>query len=252
MTEAQFKIDISVREKGAKSPSWNLDTDLGGSTTLVETTNFLRNALIQISKEALREEQANGFTKTPLTIVDGKYNASIESVKPFGKIQFVAELDLDEALLFIYQGLLERSPVDSGAYKSSHVVAFNGRQVAKNMDQLKTWLDTKPEFSDKDRINFVNYQHYAGKLERYGNTAQRKSIKIGNGKKKKGVTPKVKKPNGVYWLTYGAAKSKFGRNVFIAFEFKPGSYFSIPRAENSRHEYVYPSILVLVFKSGIQ
>ena len=252
MSSAEFKLDITVSEPGKAAPRWTIDSDLGGSVTLADMTSFLKQSLIVISKEALQEEQANGFPKKPLQIVDGKYNAQIESVSPFGKIQFVAQLKLDEAILFIYQGLVERSPVDTGAYRQSHVVTLNGTQVAKNLSQLKAWLDNKPEFTDKDKIHFVNFQHYAGRLERNGNTAQRKQVRIGNGKKKRGVIPKVKKPNGVYWLTHRAAKEKYGRNVFIAFEFRPGSYFNIPRAENSRHEYVYPSILIYVFQSGIQ
>lgn len=248
-----FKLDLSIHEAGKSSPKWSADKDIGGISTLEELTAFTKSALQEIAKTALKEEQDNGFPrKNYLTIVDGKYNGQIQNVSPFGKIQYVSPIALDEAILFIYQGLIERSPVDTGSYRNSHVVTLNGRQVAKNLSQLQAWLKSGPEFGDQDKIHFVNYQHYAGKLERDGNTSQRKKIRMGRGKKKKGVFPKVKKPNGTYWLTHRAAKEKFGRNVFIQFEFRPGSYFGIPRAEKSRHEYVYPSILIYVFKSGIQ
>lgn len=247
----EFKIDINVTERGRKTPKWTLEGDIDGSITLEELFAFTKNSLINISREALKEEQAKGFPKEHLTIVDRSYTKKIEDVSPLGNIRFLRQQAIDEVLISIYESLLERSPVLTGAYKSSHVVMFNNQRVADSIDTLKVWLKNIPDLKDKDKIRFVDTQPYSGRLERYGVTNEGTKTKFKKSKDKRNTTGFVRRPNGVYTLAARKAKAKYGKNVYIQFEFRPGSSMGIPRPQNAKHEYVYPTILVYIFKSGI-
>ncbi len=255
----EFKVDIQVSENGKKSPNWSLDADLDGVYTIEDLLAFTKKSVIAIFGEVLDEEQAAGFPKNPVIVVDGKHNKSPFDVNPLGRIEAISPVNLEEIILPMYQLLLELSPVGkTGQYKNSHLVFFNLERVASNQEELISWMKTNPNVKDGDKIRFVDIQPYAGRLERYGITRDasgnrnNKNTKVSNSKdrKTKQIT-QVRKPNGVYKQTEQIMKRKFGKNSLIQFEFVPGSQFNLPRYPNSKHEYVYPTILVYVFTSGL-
>lgn len=253
----EFSVNIEVKENGRKAPKYTLESDINGEVTLETLFAFTKGALQTIAYSVLSEEQAKGFPKNPVTLVDGDHNKKIENVFPLGRIEFLKQVELDKILLLIYETLLERSPVLTGAYKSSHVVSYNGKQIANSMDSLKSWLKSNPDITDKDKIRFVDTQFYAGKLERYGKTNENQGgdpnyREVKRKDKKTKLPMMVKKPNGAYYIAARTAKRLYGKNVYITFEWQPGANLGLPKYANARHDYVYPTILVYIFKSGLQ
>lgn len=149
---------------------------------------------IETARRVLAEEQARGFDRNPRVIVDRRFDAPIESVKPFGRIEFVQRVDIGEVVEWIWKRLLERSPVLTGRYQDSHIVMINGVQVP---DIRAIGLEQRG-YQPGDRIQFVNTQPYARKIE-------------------KGHS--VKAPNGVYRTVFAAARRRYGRNLFIDYKF---------------------------------
>jgi hypothetical protein len=249
-------VSINVKENGRHPPSWNVQSDRDGKWTLADLLKFTKGALIHIASDALKQEQARGFDKKPLTIVDGKYNRPVETVNPLGKIQFVARQNLQEVILYAYDAVYSRSPVDTGEYRNSNVVTHNGRQVANSPESLKAWLKYA-EFSDKDKIRITNTAPYARKLElqgvRFGVTKRKWGKPGKKGYKTSYMNSKgqVRKPNGAYTLATKAIKAKYGRNALIKYELMLGSTIGLTGPGRVRktgidigRPYVYPSILI--------
>jgi len=247
----EFSVDIRVHERGRKSPNWTIDSDLNGNQTLESIQRFTKTALISIHQEVLKEEIGRGFPTNHLTIVDGKHNRPIDSVNPFGSIRSLKKQSLTKIILEIYASLILLSPVDTGLYRKSHYVYKNDSLVATDLSSLRAWIDLEPTIVDKDQLRIVNVTHYAGKLERGGITSRGSARKEGKGRKRKGAVPIVKKPNGTYALTAQRMKGKYGKNTLIAFEWRPGSKFNIPVYHRAKREYVYPTILIYIFSSGV-
>jgi hypothetical protein len=249
------EVTVSVKENGRRPPNWSVNADIDGEWTLANLLAFTKGALIQIASDALKEEQSKGFDKQPLTIVDGKYNRAIQTVSPLGKIQFVARQNISELVIYAYDAVYSRSPVDTGEYRNSNVVTYNGRQVANSPDSLRTWLKNQT-FNDRDKIRIVNTAPYARKLELEGVRQGKTRLKWGKPGKKgyKGITNSkgnVRKPNGAYTLATKAIKAKYGRNAFIKYELLLGSTIGLVGPGRVRktgidigRPYVYPSILI--------
>lgn len=273
--KGNFKVDFSVSENGRKAPQWTVDSDLNGELSLDDLLKFTKANLILISDLALTEEQAKGFDKQPVVTVDGRRNKPLASVHPLGKIEFTARQDIKEIMQFLYAGILERSPIKTGRYKTSHFVFLNGKQVANSASSLNKWLDTNPPIEPKDIIRIVNTQPYARKLERYGITNQRKKIRTKKSSDKKNrfgnAQGQILAPNGAYYLTTKSANRKFKQNLQILFKFIPGSDIGLlatfknkttgrgshfshkkrPRREKPR-TYLYPSILLKIRDTGVK
>jgi len=258
----KFEVNLSVYEKGKKRPEYTIDSDLNGEVTLIDLLKWTKTSLIVIADEVLKEEQAAGFDKFPVLTVDGRKGKPIEAVSPLGKIEFTSRSSVNDILLAAYEGVLFRSKVLTGLYKSSHFVFLNGTQIASDLNSLNAWLKTSPEIKDKDIIRIVNIQPYARKLERFGITAQKSSTRYSHRKehKDKGRGKMlVQVPNGTYYLTARAVKSKFKRNVGIRFAFIPGSSLGLKgsfkggrKGKNSAgRPYLYPSIVITINERGI-
>ena len=166
---------------------------------------------------------------------------------------------MSEIVLETYNALLYRSKVLTGAYKSSHFVFLNGIQVATDLPSLDSWLKTNPQFKNSDTIRFVNIQPYARRLERYGVTAQRSKVSRRDpGRKGQKTGNLVLIPNGTYYLTARAIRSKYKRNSIIKFAFLPGTSLGLSgsfsggrRGKNSSgRPYLYPSISISVQERG--
>jgi hypothetical protein len=251
-----FKVEVKVVESGKNAPNYSLDKDLNGETTLQSLLQFTKSALISIADQVLFEEQAKGFDKDPIVLVDGKQGKPIFNVNPLGKIEFLSRVtreSLDKLIKDTYESILSRSPVDTGKYISSHYVFINGTQVASDLLSLNSWLATKPDIGPKDLIRFVNIQPYARKLERLGVTAQRqqsRTVKSRDKRQRSGA--RILAPNGAYFLAFRSVKRKYKNSAGIKFSFIPGSYmgltasFATAGSGAKKSTYLYPSISFLI------
>jgi len=154
--------------------------------------------LAEFARKALAEAQtasqrATGRVPSHDTFVDGREGADLASVKPDGVIVFRFAL-LREALLWIHQALVEKSPVLSGRYSRSHVLFADGVEVFPGAEEVP---------SAREYI-FLNVQPYARKIERKGDRP---------GQSKKA-------PDGVYEAVAALAAQRFGRLASIKFSFR--------------------------------
>lgn len=283
-----FSLDFSVYEKGRKAPQYTIESDIDGELTLQEFLQFCKTNLIVIADTVLKEEQSQGFDKEPLVIVDGRPNKPVINVNPLGSISFVARQNAKDVMLEIFKGILERSPVDTGQYKKSNFVLYNGEVVASDMSSLANWLLNR-EFKPKDLVRFINVMPYARKLERYGIVAgggSQRLVKSRDRKQRSGRRTANKKisdnfvsilnpgkfiqaPNGAYYLTLRSVQRKYKFNAKISFELVPGSWLrlaSFPpgvdkngkklyttyhrKKKDTGVPYLYPSIKVVIQEEG--
>lgn len=257
----KFEVDFSVYENGRRAPEYTLDSDLNGEVSLADFLEFTKASLIVTADTILREEQSNGFDKDPVVTVDGRTGKSPANVNPFGTIEFTSRVNVTDMLLETYEGILGRSPVLTGRYKSSHLVFLNGKQVASDLASLQAWVATNPEFSEKDLVRFVNIQPYGRKLERLGVTAQRQQARTSRTKDKRSgeVRVRLRQPNGTYFLTARAIKSKYKRNSSVRFGFISGGNLGItgsfksgrPGKNSAGRPYLYPSITIYLNERGM-
>lgn len=270
MSQANFSITYEVKEKGKNAPHYSLTNDITGQTTLENLLIFTKQALIKISDTVLAEEQARGFDKEPVLLVDGKKNIPKESVNPLGKIQYIAKAGFRELILYAYDAIRIKSKKATGRYFANNFVIFNQKVIATDRMQLELWLESKKSFEDKDFLRFVNTAPYARKLEYLGVSSRklavvkmRKAVK--SDKVKAGT--KLKSPNGAYALAYRAIKRKYKANVGLSFHFIPGNLLglvgpgrvfstTIKRRRKSNkakagRPYLYPSILLTLSSKGV-
>jgi hypothetical protein len=270
MGERVMSFDISVKEKGGKAPQWSLEADLDGKYTFEQLLRFTKSALITIALDVRKEEEAKGFDRNAVRRVDGRNNLPEEAVSPLGKIEYVARVDSRQIIFDTFQAILERSPVKTGEYLNSHLVSFNGKVVATNLKELEVWAASVKEFSDRDRIRFINTAPYAHKLERDGITRNKRAAVTKESSRKKSNTVKV--PNGAYKLAWRSISRKYKGNSYIKFELLPANYVGIPdnlpRSKGAEQKkkynnfnrrtykkggrpYLYPTILISISKAGI-
>jgi hypothetical protein len=271
--KASFKVDFSVTEKGRKAPQWKIENDLNGEMSLADLLEFTKQNLILIADTALSEEQAKGFDRTPIVKVDNRVGKPVAQVSPLGSIEFISRQNIDDIMLAIYDAIEHRSPVDTGLYKQSNYVFFNGKQIAKTRSELTAWLATKPQVEPKDLIRFVNIQPYARKLERYGVTAQRQQRRLRksqDARARSGNGGKVLAPNGTYYLASRSASRLYKNNLKISFKYivgsdlglmsvfktgsngVPGSKKKSSRKAKNPRTYLYPSILLKITEGGLK
>lgn len=254
-------LQVEVTEKGKNSPKWDLNGDLSGAITFEDLLQFSKSALISITDQVLREEQARGFDPNPLFIVDGKPNKRVIDVKPLGKIQVIARTNIDELLLWAFEGVVQRSPVLTGTYSVSHVVYWNNTPVASDLFTLRNWLKGTPAFKPTDKITIVNVQPYARRLERLGvtNVRQKSRTVKSRDRKKAAVGSRVIAPNGAYFLTYRSVKYKFKFNAGIRFTFISGSSLGLSasfksasnvKKNKTARAYLYPAIVISLNDTG--
>lgn len=260
-----FEVDIAVSESGRKSPQYTLESDLSGEVSLLDFLKFTKQSLILIADEVFREEKLKGFDKNPVVVVDGRAGKRVEDVSPLGQIELVARTSSLEILKETYEGLIHRSKILTGTYIDSHYVFLNGTQVATDMPSLLLWLASGPAIKDKDVIRFVNIQPYARRLELLGVTNQRQQNRMEKSRRKKGgrtiTGGKIRAPNGTYFLTARAIRSKYKRNSNIRFTFITGASLGITgsfksagkykRKKSASRTYLYPTIVITIQERGV-
>lgn len=266
-------IGISVTEgvvrggnlaRGARA--WTIKGDLNGEITHAQLLFMLKDALIDISQQALKEELSKGFDKDHLTLVDGRKNNNLNAVSPLGKIQFIARYDFKEICLETMQQLQARNPDSfTGQYSKSHAVLMDGKYVAGNYDELDKYLENF-EGDIPREIVFFNLMPYARKIETNANSnpiPPRKKAGLRMKKNREGKM--VKQPNGSYYLTYRAVSSKFRvkskTGMFLKYQLVFGGDLKFPAPDidsktGKKHyrsyvtgktigrAYVYPAIYI--------
>lgn len=261
---------ISIRTDSFNDPNGRVsDRDFSGTSALKDLLLFVKGALLSEARAQIKEELAKGFDPQYLTIVDNSKNKRIEDVNPIGKIEFTSRATATDILIPIYRGLIQRSRVDTGLYKKSNYVFYNGRIIATDITQLEAFLKRDITFKTGDSIRFLNVVPYAGKLERDGVTSDRVNPSFGKSKDKRQRSGSfVRMPNGVYFLTFRSIQRLFKNNASIKFEWVNGSTISgLPRlvnprtgrllrrefhpSSNRKGSYVYPSIVVRINEEGI-
>jgi hypothetical protein len=133
----------------------------------------------------------------PRTItVDGREGAALETVNPDGG-QIIVEYDvgLVDAVRFIAETLVQRSPRRSGKYIAGHTLFADGMET--------TIGGTIP---NAEEYTFLNTVPYARKIE--------------IGKTKSGRAFVIQVPNRIYERAATAARSRFGNQAQISFTYR--------------------------------
>ena len=260
-------IQISASENGRRIP-WDLQGDINGELSLKDMLAFIKKNLILIAEEALAQEQAKGFDKSPIVLIDNRPGTNLQTVSPLGKIEYKSRVDLKEIAMDTYAAILDRSPVDTGQYKRLNIVIFNGAVIAQSPQELEAWFNAGPKIEDKDVLRFINLAPYARKLERFGVTSSGQSgrVRPSRDKKKAQRGVLINAPNGAYYLAFRAIKRKYKDNSPVYFGMLPGDRLSGIAAvtatgkggktlrrsyKKSGRPYLYPSIKISVSSKGI-
>lgn len=277
-----FDVKLEVTEQG-KPSRFSLDEIQEEKITFEELLEFTKKSLIQISTEALAEEQLNGFDKNPVMIVDNNFNKPLQAVHPLGKVEYVANQGMADIALFIYDAIETRSISKTGTYKKFNIVSMNGRVIALNRKELENYFINNPIPKAGDKLRFINATPYARKLERYSKYAGKSGLgvkwrKSTDKKGRSGMMRKYKSKdtvkealhvlseNGTYFLSARAALNKYRRNAFIKYESLPGQYLGIENLviigpngkpfrrtyKGTSNPYLYPTILVYIHQTGIK
>lgn len=225
----KINASIEITEGGRQSSTLNFQNDLSGQATFEEFSEFVRQAIITVAQDALKEEQAKGYFKNPTILVDNQKKA-ITEVRPFGEVLIAERLSTGDILTPVYENILIRSPKgQSGTYEAFNIVIYNGQEIARTMDELKNWIKTNPgALKAGDSIQFLNLTPYASKLERNnvisgGGKGIRHKASKAKGKYK--GTP-VRVPNGTYVLAFRASQKFLKGNVIAKFEFINGKHIN--------------------------
>jgi hypothetical protein len=273
-----FSVDLTVTERGKKSPKYDVQSDLNGDISFEEFLELMKNTLVTVAIDATSEEQSRGFDKNPVVVVDNRRNKPITEVSPFGKIEVSARVNAPLLFLDMYRDLLKLSPRLYSGYIESHIVTVNGIEIARTEAQLSTWLSTNT-LKDRDIVRFVNGMPYAGFLERHGTTVggsrNQKMVKSTDKRKRAAdVNGMVRRANGVYFLVHRSYQRRFKQNMFISFDWMPGNQLGLtqrvgsrqpgrnpmrvdfapvkpPRRQKYRGYYVYPTITIRIRGEGI-
>lgn len=272
-----LQFNIEVTEKGRKVPLYDLTSDINGEKTLAEFLKFIKITLVTVAHDVLKEQQARGFDKEPVIVVDGKVGKPIDKVNPIGKIEFVSRVDAGQIVIDALQGIYDRSKIgETRKYISSHFVFFNGQGIAKTVEELKLWLEKKESFKATDYFQIINAQPYARRLERLGVTSSSATNRVNNRSyksrdKTKPPGSKIVAPNGTYFLTSRSIKRKYKRNSSIRFGFVTGDNIRIPDGAGgtgglagvfkrdrkngrpkTKRAYLYPCLTIVIQEAGIK
>lgn len=137
---------------GAFAQTINLSVgDLKG----LDQARFVAGVHRKLHESVLREQQArSGLTPAFRHVVDGRRDATLESVSRGGRIMTLYDYRR-EVVIFALAALQAASPVRSGRYQRAHFALVNDRRVS----------DIPKVFDDADRIIVTNDVPYARRLE---------------------------------------------------------------------------------------
>ncbi len=206
---------------------------------------WVKAATIRTAEEVLVKEVARGFDNKPVVVTDGMPRRDYNLVKPFGKIEFLADTALAEAVRWALTELQKRSPVLTGRYAQSHVVLLNGAEIEGNI-----WQKLR-QAGPTDRVQIVNPQPYARKIEKA--TARKKT---GRGARK-ALSRQAKA--GVYQPVVRALVQRYGKSMFFDFKYVKlntglkvwGKSGGSKSAKRVQRDQVYPSIQFFKKPTGL-
>jgi hypothetical protein len=185
----------------------------GGS--FASLASDIARAIQQATWQIAEEERAravsqDGFDSRAIVVTDGVKGKAIQDVKPFGKIVFVADTNVADAVLWALAKLIEISPVgpaEGGHYKDEHIVRIDGEPITGN---LRVALTNLPPGS---RVDIVNPRIYARKLE--GATANQRTTRARA--KRKALSRQA--PNGVYRVVLRLLVQRYSKSMFFDFKY---------------------------------
>lgn len=153
-------------------------------------------AFADFAEQALADAEATdasvlGYTPTHTTFVDGSETEDLTSVRPNGTIVFVFDI-VGDALLTIYQMLLDHAPDLTGQFKESIKLYADGTEV-----------DPKGEIPAAAQYTFLSGVAYARKIE--GSDGR------------KPESPQA--PDGVFHVVATIAQQQFGNSAKISFSY---------------------------------
>jgi hypothetical protein len=122
----------------------------------------IKDMMIKTAREAHVEEMQRGFDPDPRRIVDGRYDAAIISVKPFGRIVLADRVPLAVAALEVREQMRRLSKVKTGAYRGSITIFVERTQVDPSLGAINAALRNQPDAA----IVVAPMVLYARRLER--------------------------------------------------------------------------------------
>jgi len=170
---------------------------------------WVKTQTIAVAERALQQEVGRGFDNAPVVVTDGMPRRDYTQVKPFGKIEFVANTNMAFAVLWALTELQKKSPVLTGRYASSHLILINNVEVQGNI-----WAALR-SIKPTDRVQIVNPQPYARRIEK---TTARKATKKRHGRVARKALSKQAR-SGVYQPVLRALVGRFGRAMFFDFKY---------------------------------
>lgn len=266
-------VQVSISDNNKQGISTRaFKADLNGVQSIRQFNKDFIQGHKKIAREALKEEQGLGFPNNPRQRIDNKFDASIEALKVFGKVEYFAPIAAPEAILNIYDAIEKRTII--GATRNlinSNRVMVNGKLAAKNRVELKLFLEKNQQsFSEGTRFTFVNVAPYARKLERRGYRKGKRgqgSSRVNRKTKSRYTGDLIEAPNGAYYLAFRSARRNVGKVVsnFMTFRYISGSEISsiIPQDGRRRtfakarrkggvgRPYLYPAIVIELTDRGI-
>lgn len=206
---------------------------------------WVKAATIKAAEEALQREVARGFDRSPVVVTDGMPRRDYSQVKPFGKIEFIADTALADAVRWALTELQKRSPVLTGRYAQSHAVMINGAEVEGNI-----WQKLRA-IGPTDRVQIVNPQPYARKIERA--TASKRTGRSA----RKALSRQAKA--GVYQPVLRALVQRYGKSMFFDFKYVQlntgvkvwGRLGGSASAKRVQRDQVYPALQFFKKPSGL-
>lgn len=210
-----IEVKVSTRGKGLET------TGASGYAfkTRQELEEWAIGNHILFAKSILKQFQAKDLFPDSeseyLTRVDSRLDRPEESVKLFGKIEYIPRLAtivpvVKEAVRLV----TDRSPLRQGYFVKHNILIYNGKVVAKGFSGINAWLNAEREYQENDRFRILNIAPYSRKLERRG-------TKRGTAGKAKGITDtkgrkgknrqgqSVVIPNGAFKLSERLLKNRF-------------------------------------------
>lgn len=172
---------------------------------------WVKAQTIEVAERALQQEVGRGFDNKPVVVTDGTPRRDYTQVKPFGKIEFIANTSMADAVRWALTELQKRSPFLTGRYASSHIVMINGEEVQGNI-----WVALRA-VKDTDRVQIVNTQPYARRIEK---VTARKATKKRRGRVGRKALSKQAR-SGVYQPVLRALVNRYGRSIFFDFKYVP-------------------------------
>lgn len=209
-----------------KLSSYSVTQDIKGELTGLEIIHRIQEYVSDTARAALKEEQAKGFEKNPIIIVDGKKGKSMDDVNPWGKIEIETRQEVRSILLEIFAEIIKKSKVVTGQYKNSFWVMFNNSVIARSEPEFKTFLaNLKKDFEKDDEFVFINTAPYANFLEKEGITSDSgfRPVRVRLRRKREGkgfvgpLQKTIRQPNGVMTMSMRLINKKYKNQARIKY-----------------------------------